>query len=248
MPEPVKILLIEDNADIREVTCLIMEIHWPEAKIVQAVNGTEGVSLMKTEVPDLVLLDLGLPDMDGMRVLKEIRGYSETPVILLTVRGEETDKVRGLEMGADDYIVKPFSHRELLARIRAVLHPRQKTSTETVKQHINVQLDSPVDSKNSIINRLIIDPSQDLVYKDGNIIKLTITEFNLLKYLASTPGRIISDDNILSHIWGEEYVGSSSQLQDYIRRIGEKLDDNPGNPRILLKVDDGYKYVQESLC
>ena len=245
MPEPVKILLIEDNADIREITCLIFEIHWPEAKIIQAVNGSEGLALMKTEMPDLVLLDLGLPDMDGMRVLKEIRGYSDIPVIILTVRGEETDKVRGLEMGADDYIVKPFSHKELLARIKAVLHHRQKTSSVVKKQDSTGQPDALTVRKKSAANRIVIDFTKDAVYKDGNIVKLTSTELNLLKHLAAASGQVISANNILTRVWGAEYVDSTAYLQEYIRHLREKLEDDLANPKILLKVDDGYQYVQE---
>jgi len=244
MSERVKILLIEDNADIREITCLIFEIHWSEAQIIQAINGAEGLTMMKSELPDLVLLDLGLPDMDGMRVLKEMRSYSNTPVILLTVRGEETDKVRGLEMGADDYIVKPFSHRELLARIRAVLHHRQKISSVVKKQDYADQSDSLRVRNKSAANRIVIDFAKDAVYKDGNIMKLTSTELNLLKHLAVASGQVISANDIISRIWGKEYIGSTSYLQEYMHRLGGKLEDDPGNPKILLKEDDGYKYVQ----
>lgn len=244
MQEPVKILLIEDNADIREVTCLIFEIHWPEAKIIQAIKGAEGLALMKTERPELVLLDLGLPDMDGMRVLKEIRSNSDIPVVILTVRGEETDKVRGLEMGADDYIVKPFSHQELLARIKAVLHHRQKTSSAMKKMDYTGQHDALAVRKKATAPRLVIDFTKDSVYKDGNPVKLTSTELNLLKYLVSASGQVISADNILTHIWGAEYIGSTSYLQEYVRRLREKLEDNPDNPEILLNEADGYKYVQ----
>ena len=244
MPEPVKILLIEDNADIREITCLIFEIHWPEAQIIQAVRGADGLALMKLELPELVLLDLGLPDMDGMRVLKQIRSYSAVPVILLTVRGEEMDKVRGLEMGADDYIVKPFSHTELLARIKSVLHYGDKTSPDITKQDYDFRPDSIEVRKKTAVDRLIIDFTKDAVYKDGERVKLTSTEFNLIKYLASATGQVISANNILSSIWGEEYVGSIAHLQEYMLRLGGKLEDDPGNPEILLKEDAGYKYVQ----
>ena len=244
MSERVKILLIEDNADIREITCLIFEIHWPEAQILQAINGAEGLTMMKSELPDLVLLDLGLPDMDGMRVLKEIRSYSDTPVILLTVRGEEMDKVRGLEMGADDYIVKPFSHRELLVRIKSVLQHRQRTSSDVIKQAYDFRPDSIEVRKKSTANCIVVDFTRDAVYKEGERVKLTSTELNLIKYLASSAGQVISANNILGRIWGEEYIGSTSHLQEYMHRLGRKLEDDPGNPKILLKEDDGYKYVQ----
>ena len=244
MPEPVKILLIEDDADIREITCLIFEIHWPEAKIIQAGKGAEGYALMKSELPELVLLDLGLPDMDGMRVLKQIRSFSDVPVIILTVRGEETDKVRGLEMGADDYIVKPFSHRELLARIKSVLQHRQKSSSDVIRQDYDFRPDSIEVNKKPVANRLVIDFTNEAVYKDGERVKLTSTELNLIKYLASVAGQVISANNILTNIWGEEYVGSNAYLQEYMSRLGDKLEDDPGKPEILLKEDQGYKYVQ----
>jgi two-component system KDP operon response regulator KdpE len=239
MPGQLKILLVEDNADIREVTCLIFELHMPEATVIQAVKGAEGLSLMKTETPDIVILDLGLPDMDGMKVLKEIRSSSDVPVIILTVRGDETDKVRGLEMGADDYIVKPFHHSELLARVRAVLRHRHKGGVDINKAGVS---DKPASGVKTVqVDKRVKVDSKGLVHKDGEQVKLTGTELNLLKYLIDHEGTPISAEDILTNIWGIEYADSTSHLQQYIRNLREKIEDNPHNPQIIVQVEGGYK-------
>ncbi|TSA54776.1 MAG: DNA-binding response regulator [Dehalococcoidia bacterium] len=246
MQGQLKILLIEDNADIREVTCLIFEMHMPEATVIQAVRGTEGLSLMKTEMPDMVILDLGLPDMDGMKVLKEIRSHSDIPIVILTVRGDETDKVRGLEMGADDYIVKPFNHNELLARVRAVLRHRQKGGRDKKKAAI---ADKPAAGAKTVPveKRVKVDVSNGLVHKDGEQVKLTATELNLLKYLIAHEGHAISGEDILTKIWGIEYADSTSHLQQYIHHLREKLEDNPDNPEIIVQAENGYKIAQNAV-
>ena len=245
MPGQLKILLVEDNADIREVTCLIFELHMPEATVIQAVKGAEGLSLMKTETPDLVILDLGLPDMDGMKVLKEIRRSSDVPVVILTVRGDETDKVRGLEMGADDYIVKPFHHSELLARVWAVLRHRQKGGGDKNKARVS---DKPATGAKTVqVDKRVKVDSKGLVHKDGELVKLTGTELNLMKYLIDHEGAPMSAEDILTNIWGIEYVDSTSHLQQYIRNLREKIEDNPHNPQIIVQVEGGYKIAQNAV-
>ena len=246
MQGQLKILLIEDNADIREVTCLIFEMHMPEARVIQAVRGTEGLSLMKTEMPDMVILDLGLPDMDGMKVLKEIRSHSDIPIVILTVRGDETDKVRGLEMGADDYIVKPFNHNELLARVRAVLRHRQKGGGDKEKAAIADKQAAGAKTV-PVEKRVKVDVSNGLVHKDGEQVKLTATELNLLKYLIAHEGHAISGEDILTKIWGIEYADSTSHLQQYIHHLREKLEDNPDNPEIIVQAENGYKIAQNAV-
>ena len=245
MQEALKILLIEDNADIREVTCLIFEMHMPEATVIQAVKGADGLSLMKSEKPDLLILDLGLPDMDGMKVLREIRNHSDIPIIILTIRGDETDKVRGLEMGADDYIVKPFDHNELLARTRAVLRHRQKKVTDK-KQAVTAG--KPVEVKAMPLGKKVrVDVSKGLVHKNGEQIKLTVTELNLLRCLTAHEGKAMTGEDILIRVWGIEYADSISHLQQYIRHLREKLEDNPDNPEIIVAVEDGYKVAQNAI-
>jgi DNA-binding response OmpR family regulator len=230
---PVKILLVEDNADIQEATHLIFDLHWPEAKLTQAFTGTEGLSLMKSDSPDFVILDLGLPDIDGMKVLREIRSYSDVPVIILTVRSEEMDKVRGLELGADDFIVKPFTHQELLARIKVVMSGRKSNTAGEI-------VGAPPGSS------VKVQISEGVVTKEDRPVKLTGTESSLLKYLAAHDGSILTDEDILRKIWGEEYTDCSEYLEAYIRRLREKLEDDPDHPEILFREEGGYRFASHA--
>ncbi|MBN1691173.1 MAG: response regulator transcription factor [Dehalococcoidia bacterium] len=245
MPGQLKILLIEDNADIREVTNLIFEMHMPEARIIPAIKGADGLALMKSESPDMIILDLGLPDMDGMKVLKEIRSYSDIPIVILTIRGDETDKVRGLEMGADDYIVKPFNHNELLARVKAVFRHRGKRGAARIKEEVKA---APAAARAVPKEKKIkMDVSAGTVQKNGEHVKLSTTELNLLKYLVSHEGKVISGDDILTKIWGIEYVDCLSNLQQYIRHLREKLEDNPDRPEIIVQEENGYKIARNAV-
>jgi two-component system KDP operon response regulator KdpE len=228
---PIRILFIEDSAEIQEATRLIFEIHWPEAEIIQALTGVEGLELMKAESPDMVILDLGLPDMDGMKVLRDIRGFSDAPVVILTVRGEETDKIRGLELGADDFIVKPFSHREILARVKRVMYPCQAS--------LGIKVEQPPNSTGTKI-----DFDLGLVSRNGKSVKLTNTEMILLRYLASHDGRSLGDNEILTEIWGEDYVDSSEYLNAYIHSLRQKVEDDPNKPKIIIRDENGYKFVK----
>jgi two-component system KDP operon response regulator KdpE len=242
MSDPVTILIIEDNPDIREAASLIFELNWPEAKIIEAGNGVAGLALIKEKKPDLVLLDLGLPDMDGIKVLKEIRGDDGTPVIILTVRSDETDKVRGLEMGADDFIVKPFSHRELLSRVRAVLHRHRNIAASAAKKPEQIQ--APVDDSDKARQSasVNIDFANNLVYKGGQAVKLTGTEMNLLKCLAAARGQVLASEQILTMVWGEEYADSTGDLEKYISRLRGKIEEDPAKPKIILKESNGYRF------
>jgi DNA-binding response OmpR family regulator len=237
----IKFLIIEDSTEIQEAASLIFELHWPDAVIIQAYNGGEGLSKARAESPDIILLDLGLPDMDGLRVLKELRGHSNVPVIILTVRGEEMDKVRGLEMGADDYVVKPFDHKELLARMKAVLarqpsYPPEAGDTKTVDaETANAESDVP-----PVQDGVRIDLETGQATRADKPVKLTSTESRLLKFIAGQNGKPISEKEILSHIWGEEYSDCSEYLQVYVKRLREKLEGDPSNPRIIVKNADGY--------
>jgi len=233
MRQSVKILLIEDNAEIQEAVCLIFELHWPEAKIVEALDGSQGIALSKTESPDLVILDLGLPDIDGLKVLKEIRAVNQVPVIIFTVRGEGMDKIRGFELGADDYIVKPFSPKEIIARVHAILQRSGKIvdEMETVKQ---VQASQNVS----------IDFDSGTVIRGDKRFKLTNTELNLLKYLELNSNRVLTDSDILAKVWGNEYVDCTESLQAYINGLRQKLEDDPTSPKIILSDRAGYRFKQ----
>jgi two-component system KDP operon response regulator KdpE len=233
MRQTVKILLIEDNAEIQESVCLIFEFHWPEAKIIQAFDGSQGIALSKSGSPDLVILDLGLPDIDGLKVLKEIRAVSQVPVIIFTVRVEGMDKIRGFELGADDYIVKPFSPKEIIARVHAILLRSGKISDET----------EPVKLVQAAQN-VSIDFDAGTVIRGDKNFKLTNTELNLLKYLELNSNRVLTGNDILAKVWGNEYVDCTESLQEYINGLRQKLEDDPDNPRIILSDRAGYRFRQ----
>ena len=235
---PIKILIIEDSPEIQESAALMFDLYWPTAMVITALTGGEGIEKVRQESPDVVLLDLGLPDIDGMRVLKEIRGFSNVPVIILTVRGEEMDKIRGLEMGADDYVIKPFSHRELLARIKTVLARRGS--------YIGVQ-DSIANKIPEATSRVKIDVMTGQVSRNNKPIRLTSTESSLLRLLAGYGGKTVPEEEILTEIWGNEYTDCNQYLRIYIQRLREKIEENPAVPHIILGDAGGYSASREAL-
>jgi len=227
-----KFLVIEDNPDIVDTVSLCFELRWPEVEIISAVEGGQGLKLFKAESPDVIILDLGLPDMDGFDVLKKVRSSSNVPVVILTVRGDEMDKVKGLELGADDYITKPFSHIELLARIKAVLRRTRLPEFKTGEKPFR----SP---------GLTIDFSTRTVTVRGQPISLTPIEYNLLHYLVVNEGTVLTHWALLEKVWGEEYTDSSEYLKVYIQRLRNKLEADPSNPRLLISERGiGYKFVR----
>ena len=226
-----KILIIEDAPEIVDTISLCFELRWPGAVIVSTPEGKEGIALSETLSPDIIILDLGLPDMDGFDVLKEIRAYSNVPIIIVTVRGEEIDKVKGLEMGSDDYVTKPFSHIELLARIQAVL---RRSNVINVKPN----------QKAFQSSRLTIDFKARIVLIEGQPIKMTPTESNLLYYLAMNPNTTLTHRALLEKVWGEEYTDSPEYLKVYIQRLRNKIEADPSNPEILITQRGvGYRFV-----
>jgi two-component system KDP operon response regulator KdpE len=228
----IKVLVIEDNNEIQEAISLLFELHWPGASTVASDEGSKGVEMVESESPDIIILDLGLPDMDGLGVLKEIRKFSDTPIIILTVRKEEIDKIRGLELGADDYIVKPFSHMEFLARVRAVLRRSHVPELKGAEEPI-------------ISRDLSIDFANRIITKAGVQIKLTPTEFNLLQSLARNEGKVLTHYYLLSKVWGEDYTDSSEYLKVYIQRLRDKLEIEPSDPRIIVSERGvGYKFIK----
>jgi two-component system KDP operon response regulator KdpE len=226
-----KVLLIEDNPGIVETVALCLEMRWPEMTVASTSQGDKGVEMVETEKPDIVILDLGLPDVDGMTVLREIRSFSDVPVIILTVKGEEQDKVAGLERGADDYVVKPFSPGELLARVQAVFR--------------RTKAPPPQDESPLIIGEIVIDPGMRRVTVRGKEVKLTPTEHNLLYLLARNAGRMLSHEFLLSKIWGEEYADSPNYLKVYVQRLRSKLEEDPKNPQLVLTQRGGYLLARE---
>ena len=225
-----KILTILSDPEILEGISLSFRLRWPEATLVSTEEGYNGIGKVETESPDMVLLDMTLPDMDGFEVLSEIRAFSDVPLIVITARGDEMDRVRGLEMGADDYVVKPFSYLELLARVKAVL---RRTRSEDLTQR------SPVAH-----GELMIDFQSQEVVLHGEEIKLTPTEYRLLCQLAGNIGRTLSQRSLIERVWGEEFLDTPSLLKVHIHRLRRKLEDTPDHPQIIVTVPGrGYRFT-----
>jgi DNA-binding response OmpR family regulator len=229
-----KVLVIEDDPGIIEVVSLCFQLRWSGTSVISANNGSKGVSLVETESPDVVILDIGLPDMDGYQVLREIRRFSEVPVLMLTVRGEDTDIAKGLELGADDYITKPFSHIELIARVQAVLRRAQGLSVTNEERPFTG-------------GKLAVDFARNEVSLDGKPIKLTSTERKLLYHLIRNEGRILSHESLLSKVWGDTYVDARDLLRVHIQHLRQKLGDDAESPAIIVTEHGiGYKFIRPS--
>jgi two-component system KDP operon response regulator KdpE len=215
-----KILVVDDEPEIRRAVRLTITLQVPEWQVIEANTGSEGLDQIARESPDLVLLDLSMPGMHGFDVLKEIRLTSAVPVIFLTVQDDELSKVRGLELGADDYIVKPFGHLELLARIRSVL--RRATGQAQPKAHPYRNGD------------LSIDFARRRVTLAGEPVRLTNTEYRLLEVLAQNAGHIVENELLLQRVWGYERGDEVESLKVLIYRLRQKIEPDPTHPRFLL--------------
>lgn len=220
-----KVVLIEDNRDIAEYISLAFRVGWQGTELLQTRLGEEGVALVEKESPDLVLLDVGLPDIDGFAVLKQIRRFSAVPITIITVRGDEADIVRGLEWGADEYIVKPFGQMELLARVRAILR-RQADAAGGMP---------------SLCGPFRFAPDmRNIIYRDRTI-RVTATEYAILRHLAENTGRVVPNQRLAEIVWGDCDVGVTDAIRVYIRRLRVKLEDDPSNPRLILtRAGAGY--------
>lgn len=214
------ILVIDDDQEIRRAVRLSITLQVPEWQVIEAHDGPEGLAQIAQESPDLVLLDLSMPGMHGFDVLKELRLTSAVPVIFLTVQDDELAKVRGLELGADDYIVKPWGHLELLARIRSVL--RRTTGQAQPAER-------PYRS-----GELAIDFAQRRVTLAGQPVRLTNTEYRLLEVLAQNAGRVVENDMLLQRVWGYEGGDEVESLKVLIYRLRQKIEPDPAHPRYLL--------------
>ncbi len=231
-----KVLLIEDNSEIVDIVTITLQLRWSEVTLISTFLGNEGVELAKTEQPDLIMLDLGLPDIDGFQVLRQIREFSDVPVVILTVRGEEMDKIKGLELGADDYITKPFSPGELLARMKALLRRSSMSKTSG-----NVEGKSSVPS---IKGKLRIDFTSGEVSIGDRLLKLGPREYELLHLLVTNEGMVLSKQTLLKKVF-PEHEGDTRFVDVYINKLREKLEENPEKPQMLPKEGEtGYKFVQ----
>ena len=200
-----------------------------------------GLRLALEQDPDLILLDLMLPEMDGFEVCRRLRGEGRaTPVIMLTAREEETDKVLGLELGADDYITKPFSMRELLARVKANIR-------RSAMAPVQGEQAQPASGNRLELGRVVVDQEKATVYKDGNPLELTQREYDLICYLASQPGKVFSREALMEHVWNYEgYVGDVRAVDVAVRRLREKIEDDPASPKfIVTKRGMGYLFGGE---
>jgi len=223
------ILAVDDEP--RMTRFIRMNLELEGYRVSEAINGMEALEKVRNELPDLVLLDVQMPDMDGFETLEHIREVSTVPVIMVTVKGEEEDKVRGLELGADDYVTKPFSPRELTSRIKALL--RRSEMSPTVEKTV-VEID----------DRLSIDFQRHEVWVGGERIKLRPTEYRLLYHLVSNAGWVMSHETLLSKVWGPEYRDEIQYLRLYINYLRQKIEVNPAEPRyILTERGIGYRFV-----
>ncbi len=224
-----KVVIIEDDPEIVEAVSLCFDLRWPDVDVVSANEGINGLDLIEKESPDIVILDVGLPDIDGFEVCRRIRLFSDVPVIILTVKDQEFDKVKGLELGSDDYITKPFSHVELLARVKAVLRRSTMPQLEEEEEPLTV-------------GKVRIDYSSHEVRVDGSEVKLTPTEYSLLHFLARNAGRVIPHRVLLEKVWGADYVDSTDYLKVYIQRLRVKLRDDPQDCKLIISERGvGYK-------
>jgi len=228
-----KVVVIDDSPEIVEVVSLCFQLRWGDAGLLSAATGRAGLDLVEAESPDMVILDIGLPDMEGFDVLREIRRFSQVPVIMLTVRGEDTDVARGLEMGADDYITKPFSHIELVARVQAVL-----------RRANGIQLSS-FEEKPFISGKLSVDFAGNDIRVEGKQVKLTSTERKLLYLLIRNEGRVMTHEGLLIKVWGETYTDARDLLRVHIQHLRQKLGDSVESPGIIVTEHGiGYKFVR----
>jgi DNA-binding response OmpR family regulator len=226
-----KILIIEDDSKIIESIRFVFQVGWPEAKIISTRHGEEGLEIIEKESPQLVILDLGLPDIEGFEVLRQVRLFSNIPVVILTVSGEEENIIKGLELGADEYITKPFKPLELIARVKKALknHFVPKSGTEMSFDY----------------GDLHIFISEQKVQIDNRTIKLTSTEALILKYLASNAGMVVPNDALAEHIWGNNYPDSSKAIRVYIRQLRKKIEKDADNPQLIItRPGIGYMLVK----
>lgn len=231
MEEKVTVLIVEDDKYIMSLTTLYLKDEG--YKTIEATSGKEAISLFYANNPEIILLDLGLPDIDGMDLIKQVRGKSGIPIIVISAREEESEKIMALDLGADDYMTKPFHMGELLARIRAALR----------KFIINANLPG-----NGIYtcDYLSIDFQKGLAYVDGEEIHLTPMEYKLLKLLIANRGKVLTHNYILKQIWGYGEVGDAKSLRVFMASLRRKIERDTANPRfILTQVGVGYRFVEK---
>jgi len=215
-----KVLVVDEEPDVRKLVAMSFRMQQPAWEVIGAEDGPQALDLIERERPDVVLLDIGLPEMSGFEVLEAIRLFSDVPVIMLTVRDDELSKVQGLELGADDYVTKPFSHLELLARVRAVLRRAQALPLTHERPFVS--------------GDIRVDHVRRQLTVRGQPVALTGTEYRLLYHLVRNAGRVMTHDALLARVWGREYTDEISYLKSYINRLRNKLERDPHHPEYIL--------------
>jgi two-component system OmpR family response regulator len=228
------ILVVEDDDTLREL--LQYNLEKEGYSVLTARDGGEALQSYRMNKPQLIILDIMLPVMSGTEICRIVRGESQTPIIMLTAKSEEVDRIVGLELGADDYVTKPFSMRELLARIKAVLR-----RSETAKR-----AGAPPTAQNGLLEagNIAVDLIKHEARRDGKMVELNPKEFELLAYLLSNRGQVVSREQILRKVWGYDYIGSDRTVDVHMRWMRSKLEADPDNPRYLVTVRGyGYKFA-----
>jgi DNA-binding response OmpR family regulator len=226
------VLVVDDDLQIQRMVTRNLQLEGYET--LTASNGQEALDSIASQMPDIVLLDVMMPVMDGFTVCERVRSFSAVPIIILTARGQEQDKVRGLDLGADDYLTKPFGIDELLARVRAVLRRSEYGADDQGAFHEPVLTIGP----------FAIDFAQHQVQRDGHEISMTPIEYAIFAYLARNAGRVLTQNMILEQVWGAEYAGEYHMLQVNINRLRRKIEDDPAHPQIIVtKPGIGYQLV-----
>jgi DNA-binding response OmpR family regulator len=226
----VKILVVDDAPEVIEAVTVSFNLQWRETDVLGAEGGDSALDAIEREHPDLVLLDIAMPGMDGYETLRQIREFSDVPVIMLTARDSVLDKVKGLELGADDYVTKPFDHLELLARVKAVLR--------------RLDMPQPVSRAPSFASGdLTVEFASQQVRLRGHLVPLTPIEYKLLYHLVRNAGHVLRHETLLAKIWGREYTDEVDYLRVYVRRLRRKLEDDPDQPSyILTERGLGYRF------
>ena len=226
-----RILVVDDEPDVVESVRLGFTLQWREVDVLGAGTGETALDIVEHEHPDIVLLDIGLPDIDGFEVIRQIRAFSDVPVVMLTARDDAMDKVKGLELGADDYVTKPFNHLELMARVKAVMRRHEMPAPTTRSPSFRS-------------GDLEVDFAAHEARLKGVHLDLTPTEYKLLYHLVRNAGHVLQHGTLLAKVWGREYVDEVDYIRVYIRRLRDKLGDDPDDPRyIQTERGLGYRFI-----
>ena len=227
-----KLLIAEDASDVAEVVAFGARMNWPDCRVIVASSGVEALRRFEEERVDLVVLDVSMPPPDGFEVCRRIRETSSVPVLMLTVRDATSDKVMALDLGADDYLTKPFDHEELLARLRALAR-----RTGRVRE-------TSASSARTVVGDVSLDYATREVWVRGEPVRLSSTEYRLLEVLVRNAGTALSHRTLLSRVWGPRYVGDTHYLKVFVRRLRQKLGDNAARPRYIhTEWGVGYRFA-----